>query len=83
MTAISATEARRTLFPLLARVVEDHEPVEIVGKAGNAVLISKADYDAMVETEYLTADAANRAHLEASVAQADRGETAELDLSTL
>ena len=83
MTAISASEARRTLFPLISQVIDDHEPVEIVSKAGNAVLISKADYDAMVETEYLTRDPANLAHLLESVQQADRGEAVEIDLDSL
>jgi len=83
MTAITATEARRTLFPLLTQVVDEHDPVEIVSKAGNAVLISKADYDAMIETEYLTKDPANLSHLMRSVAEADRGETVDLDLDSL
>lgn len=54
-----------------------------MAKAGNAVLISKADYDAMVETEYLTRDPANLARLMKSVRQADRGETTEIDLELL
>lgn len=54
MTAITATDARKRLFPLLEQVNDDHVPVEIVYKAGNAVLVSKADWDAMVETAYLS-----------------------------
>jgi antitoxin YefM len=30
--AISASEARKTLFPLIERVNEDHTPIEIVFK---------------------------------------------------
>lgn len=54
MTAITATDARKRLFPLLEQVNDDHVPVEIVHKAGNAVLVSKADWDAMIETAYLS-----------------------------
>jgi antitoxin YefM len=51
--AITATEARRRLFPLIEQVNNDHTPVEIVHKHGNAVLVSKEDWDAMQETDYL------------------------------
>jgi antitoxin YefM len=54
MTAITATEARKRLFPLIEQVNDDHAPVEIVHKHGNAVLVSKDDWDAMVETAYLS-----------------------------
>ncbi|HZN71908.1 MAG TPA: type II toxin-antitoxin system prevent-host-death family antitoxin [Micromonosporaceae bacterium] len=54
MTAITATEARKRLFPLIEQVNDDHTPVEIVHKRGNAVLVSKEDWDSMVETAYLS-----------------------------
>ncbi|MCH9667414.1 MAG: type II toxin-antitoxin system Phd/YefM family antitoxin [Actinomycetia bacterium] len=50
---ISASEARQRLFPLLERVNTDHEPVRISSKAGEAVLMSAADYDSWQETVYL------------------------------
>ena len=43
--AISASEARQRLFPLIQQVNNDHEPVRIASRAGDAVLMSAADYD--------------------------------------
>ncbi|WP_194816888.1 type II toxin-antitoxin system Phd/YefM family antitoxin [Nocardia sp. XZ_19_385] len=48
--AITASEARKNLFPLVKMVNENHDTVEIVSKAGNAVLMSKDDYDALLTT---------------------------------
>lgn len=53
MSSISATEARRRLFALIDQVGESHEPVQINGKRGNAVLLSEADGDAIQETLHL------------------------------
>ena len=51
--AISGSEARQRLFPLLKQVNADHEPIRITSKAGDAVLMSAADYDSWQETVYL------------------------------
>ena len=53
LMAISASEARQRLFPLLEQVNTDHEPVRITSKAGDAVLMSADDYDSWQETVYL------------------------------
>jgi len=53
MTTISATEARRQLYKLLDDVSQSHEPVQITGKRGNAVLVSEDDWRAVQETLYL------------------------------
>lgn len=78
--AISASEARKTLFPLIERVNEDHTPIEIVSKRGNAVLVSKEDWDAIVETDYLLRSPANAKHLTESIAEWRAGATKEHDL---
>jgi len=72
--AITASEARKRLFPLIEQVNDDHAPVEIVHKHGNAVLVSKEDWDAMVETAYLS-HGANGRRLRRAIAQlsADKG----------
>ncbi|GAA4474202.1 type II toxin-antitoxin system prevent-host-death family antitoxin [Rhodococcus olei] len=80
MSAITATEARRNLFPLVEQVNEDHTAIEIVSKRGNAVLISKDDYDAIVETSYLLRSPANARRLLASMEKARRGEYTEREL---
>lgn len=48
--AITASEARKNLFPLVKKVNEDHDTIEIVSKGGNAVLMSKEDYDSLIAT---------------------------------
>lgn len=53
MTTITATEARKSLYKLLDEVSESHEPVQITGKRGNAVLIAEEDWRAVQETLYL------------------------------
>lgn len=53
MTSISATEARKNLYKLVDDVQSSHEPVEITGKRGSAVLIGEDDWRAVQETLYL------------------------------
>ena len=78
--AISASQARAQLFPLIEQVNEDMKPVVITSKAGNAVLISESEYESMLETAYLLSTPANREWLLDSLAQADRGELIPLTL---
>lgn len=81
MAAITATDARKNLFGLIQQVNDDHAPVEVVSKHGNAVLMAKADYDAIIETAYLLRNAKGAERLLASLERARRGEfdTHELD----
>lgn len=53
MTSITATEARKSLYRLVDEVQESHEPVQITGKRGSAVLVSEDDWRAVQETLYL------------------------------
>jgi prevent-host-death family protein len=53
MASISATEARRRLYSLIDEVGESHEPVQINGRRGNAVLLSESDWNAIQETLHL------------------------------
>jgi prevent-host-death family protein len=53
MTTITATEARKLLYQLLDDVADSHEPIQITGKRGNAVLIAEDDWRAVQETLYL------------------------------
>lgn len=78
--AITASQARKTLFQLIEQVGQDHAPVEITSKKGSAVLISKADYDSMEETAYLLRVPANAEWLLEGLAQARRGEVTEREL---
>jgi len=78
--AVTASEARKNLFPLIQQVNEDRTPVEITSRNGDAVLISRADYDALVETGHLLRVPANARHLLESLEQARAGERVEHDL---
>ena len=53
--SITASEARKELFPLIKKVNEDHDAIEIVSKHGNAVLVSAEDYAALREGAYCCA----------------------------
>jgi len=53
MTSITATEARKSLYKLVDDVSESHEPVQITGKRGNAVLVGEDDWRAVQETLHL------------------------------
>ena len=75
--AITASEARKNLFPLIEQVNDDRTPVEITSKRGDAVLMSRADYDALEETAHLLRSPANARRLLESLAQAQRGEREE------
>ncbi|MFG2749379.1 type II toxin-antitoxin system Phd/YefM family antitoxin [Streptomyces xanthophaeus] len=61
--SITASEARRELFPLIKKVNENHEAIEIVSKHGNAVLVSAEDYAALREGSYLLRSPANARRL--------------------
>lgn len=80
--AITASEARRELFPLIERVNDDRTVIEITSKRGNAVLMSLAEYEALQETAYLLRSPANARRLLESLAQAQAGELAEHPLDT-
>lgn len=81
MSAITATDARKNLFGLIRQVNDDHAPVEVVSKHGNAVIISKADYDALTETDYLLRSPKNAERLLDSLERARRGEVEYHDLT--
>ena len=78
--SVTASEARKLLFPLIEQVNEDHVPVEITSKRGNAVLISRDDFDALQETAYLLRVPANASRLLDSLAQAQSGQREEHEL---
>lgn len=80
MTAITATDARKNLFGLIQQVNDDHAPVEVVSKHGNAVIMSKDDYDAMAETAYLLRNPRGAKRLLAAFERAKRGDVEYHDL---
>ncbi len=53
MTTVTATKARSKLYSLIDETNESHEPIQITGKRGNAVLLSEDDWRSIQETMYL------------------------------
>jgi antitoxin YefM len=72
--AISASEARSRLFPLLQQVNDDHVPVRISSKSGDVVLMSAEDFDSWQETIYLLRSPANARRLMEAVARDKSGQ---------
>ena len=79
--AITASEARKKLFPLIEQVNNDRIPVEITSRRGDAVLLSRQDFDALEETAHLLRSPVNARRLLESLAQAQGGEREEHPLS--
>jgi len=61
--SISASEARKSLFPLIECVNADYDAVEIVSRKGNAVLMAVDEYAAWQETAHLFRSPANARRL--------------------
>ncbi|MDX2109365.1 MAG: type II toxin-antitoxin system Phd/YefM family antitoxin [Verrucomicrobiota bacterium] len=53
MTTVSSTKARSSLYSLIDEANASHEPIQITGKRGNAVLVSEEDWRAIQETLYI------------------------------
>ncbi len=79
--AVTASEARKNLFPLIERVNNDRVTVEITSRRGNAVLISADEFAALEETAYLLRVPANAKRLIESLQQARAGDRQEHELA--
>jgi antitoxin YefM len=53
MKTITATSARSDLYRIIDSAQSTHEPVQITGKRGNAVLVAEDDWRSIQETIYL------------------------------
>ena len=80
MKSITASEARRNLFPLIKQVNDDHAAIHISSRAGTAVLVSEAEWNSIQETNYLMRNPLNAHRLMESLARARRGEVVHHDL---
>ena len=61
------------------KVNDDRTPIEITSRRGDAVLLSRADYDALEETAHLLRVPANAKRLIESLQQARTGQREEHD----
>lgn len=82
--SMSAGQARKMLLPLIERVNNDRDVVEIVSRKGSAVLMSAEEYAAWRETAYLFRSPANARRLLDAYERARAGQTEvhELDRGT-
>ncbi len=55
MKHLSITEARKNIYKIVDEASVTHEPIQIIGKRHNAVLVSEEDWRAIQETLFLTA----------------------------
>jgi len=77
MNAIAYTDLRQNLKTYMDKVVQDCVPVIITRKnKDNVVLISIAEYNSLVETNYLLSNEANAEHLKKSITQHKSGKVA-------
>ncbi len=50
---LTVTEARRNIYSLIDETVISHQPITIIGKRNNAILLSEEDWQAIQETLHL------------------------------
>ena len=79
MTALTITEARKQLYKLVEAVQSSHEPIQLTGKGGDAVLISASDWEAIQETLYLLAIPGMRESIHEGMETPTQEMTQELD----
>jgi antitoxin YefM len=83
MQIVNFSDARNNLKGLIDRVVEDADYTVIARRdAPNAVIVSQAYFDAMMETVHLLKVPANAAHLQKSIAQYRQGKAKLRKLAT-
>jgi antitoxin YefM len=78
---ITASEARKNLIPLIEKVSEDRTPIKITSRRGDAVLLSRADYEALEETAHLLRVPANAKRLIESLQQVLSSQRQQHDLT--
>ncbi len=64
MKSLNTTGFRRNIYNIIRDVVKTSEPVQILSKHGDTVLISKDDWSAIQETLYLLSIPGMREKLE-------------------
>jgi antitoxin YefM len=72
--AVTASEARQRLFPLIRQVNEDQEAVEITSQGGTAFLVPENTWRSMQEDAYLRRSPANAARLAEAIESLNRGQ---------
>ncbi len=79
MTTLTATDARASLFELLRGANERHEIYHIRHRQGDAVLMSEAEYESLMEALALLSAPGFRDAFDRARGEADRGDTRSFD----
>lgn len=58
MLNINITNLRKKLFDYINQAIEFNDVINVNTKSGNAVIISEEDYNSLMETLYLSSNAA-------------------------
>ena len=77
--AITASEARASLYRLIDQTSESHQPILISGKRSSAVLVSADDWQAIQETLYLLSVPGMRESIKEGMAEPLEKSAKELD----
>lgn len=82
MEAITASNFRNSLASFLDKVTNDHVPVMVTrgDKQKAAVVMSKEDYEVLLETLYLLSSRTNADRLFSSIAKIEANETIKREL---
>jgi antitoxin YefM len=79
MATLTASDARSNLYRLIDQTAESHQPILIVGKRSNAVLLSEQDWAAIQETLHLLSVPGMRESIKAGMAEPIDSCSTELD----
>ena len=81
MQIIPYTQAIKNFKSVFDRIVDDADTTIITRRdGGDVVVMSKNDYDGLMETLHLLGSEVNRAHLAKSIQQYQTGKTTPRDL---
>ena len=82
MQTITFTDARNNLNKIISSIEEDNEPVVILGTKGrkDSVLISKDNYDTLIENLYILSNEKWVKSLKKGVKEIDAGKGVKMDL---
>jgi antitoxin YefM len=73
METLSYSELRANLKSAIDKAINDHEPVAVKRtKGGDAVLMSREDFDSLMETAYLLRSPANAKRLLAAAKRVNK-----------
>jgi antitoxin YefM len=73
ITAITASDARARLFPLIQEIVDEETTVHVTSKHGTIVMMSEAEYRGIMETLHVFRDPVNAIAVSESILEFMRG----------